>query len=399
VSAPVAQRPTDVGAPRGNVESRVARVCVGTEQIGARVDPSISAGDPRIRTALTERLGIRHPIMLAPMGDTAGGRLAAAVSAAGGLGMIGGGYGHVEWLASQLAIAAGARIGIGFITFALVDHADALSLALAVEPVAIQLSFGDPRPYAPAIKDAGAALVCQVQTAAEIDWALEAGADLLIAQGREAGGHGRPDRATVALVPSVVDRADGVPVVAAGGIADGRGLAAALALGAAGVSMGTRFLASTAALSTPGEADALISHSAADTVRTPVIDLIRGPAWPSGHDGRAVRNELIDRWHDDLPGLAEHREALCAAYLRSKPDDYTTRVVWAGEGLDLIAEIESAGEIVASTVRGAVAQLRSLSAAVEDQTAPSPGRSLERQRQLWHATGAPDPLLRPELSP
>ncbi|HRE01461.1 MAG TPA: nitronate monooxygenase, partial [Ilumatobacteraceae bacterium] len=213
-----------------------------------------------IRTRVTELLGVRHPVLLAPMGDTAGGRLAAAVSAGGGFGLIGGGYGDVAWLEREIDAAAGARVGIGFITFALDQHDGALDVALAARPVAVQLSFGDPRPYAERVKAAGALLICQVQSRTEIDHAVEAGADVLIAQGSDAGGHGRGDRATMGLIPSVLDRVGDTPVVAAGGIADGRGLAGALALGAAGVCMGTRFLASAEAISTPAEAEALVAH-------------------------------------------------------------------------------------------------------------------------------------------
>lgn len=313
---------------------------------------------PRLRTPLTERLGIRHPILLAPMGDSAGGRLAAAVSDAGALGLLGGGYADPTWLARELELAAGSRIGIGFITFALDQHPETLALALDAEPVAVQLSFGDPRPHADAIRAAGAALICQVQHDDEVAQALEAGADVIVAQGSDAGGHGRPDRGTVGLVPSILDRVGEVPVVAAGGIADGRGLAGALALGTAGVSLGTRFLASDEAISTEAEAAGLLAHGSADTVRSSVIDLIRGPAWPEGHDGRLVRNDLVERWHDDPAGIAAAREELSAAYRSSAPDDHSIRALWAGEGLDLVTEILPAATIVERVVDSAVAEIR-----------------------------------------
>lgn len=321
--------------------------------------------DNRLHTPLTELLDIDHPVLLAPMGDTAGGRLAAAVSNAGGLGFIGGGYGDPAWLERELSLAGAARIGIGFITFALDGKADALQVALDATPVAIQLSFGDPRPYAAAVKAAGALLVCQVQTAAEIDQALEAGADVLVAQGSDGGGHGRPGRATMGLVPSLVDRAGDIPVAAAGGIVDGRGLAAALALGAAGITMGTRFLASAEAISTPAERQALVDHGADETIRTPVIDLVRGPAWPDGYDGRAVRNDLIDRWHDDLPGVSEHADELRADYHASAPDDYRMRALWAGEGLDLITDLPPAATIVDRVIADAVHHLRRAAASID----------------------------------
>src|SRR5207237_9724680 len=115
---------------------------------------------------------------------------------------------------------------------------------LAARPRAIMLSFGDPAPFAPRIKQAGALLICQVQSEDMARAALDAGADILIAQGTEAGGHGA-SRTTLDIVPAIIDLAAGrVPVVAAGGIADGRGLAAMMMLGASGVLMGTRFYSS-----------------------------------------------------------------------------------------------------------------------------------------------------------
>jgi len=317
----------------------------------------VTAGE-RLRTPLTELLGIEWPVLLAPMGDTAGGRLAAAVSEAGGLGLVGGGYGNPAWLRRELDAAGGSRVGVGFITFALAERRDSLAIALDAAPVAVQLGFGDPRPYAAAIKDAGAVLVCLVQSDTDVDQALDAGADVLVAQGCDSGGHGRPDRATMGLIPSVVDRAGAVPVVAAGGIVDGRGLAAALALGATGVSMGTRFLASAEALSSEAEGRGLVEHRTGDTVRTPVIDLVRGPAWPDGFDARAVRNDFIARWHEDLPGAVERAGELRAEYLASDPDDFATRALWAGEGLDLIVDRPPAGEIVTSVGHDAIAHLR-----------------------------------------
>ena len=306
-----------------------------------------------ISTSLTELLGIRHPILLAPMGDTAGGRLAAAVSAAGALGLIGGGYAKPELLARELAAAGDARVGVGFITFALDERPDSLNIALDANPAAIQLSFGDPRPYVDLIRGAGALLICQVQSAAEIDLAQEAGADVIIAQGQDAGGHGRPDRGTMGLVPSVVDHVAPTPVVAAGGIADGRGLAAALMLGAAGVSMGTRFMASTAALSNPAEAAALVAGRSADTVRSEAFDVVRGPAWPEGHDARAVRNRLTDEWDEDQPNPALER-----AFHAAAADDYSLRPLWAGEGLDMITSIDDPAVIVERVIEQAVNCLR-----------------------------------------
>lgn len=314
-----------------------------------------------ITTPLTELLDITYPILLAPMGDTAGGQLAAEVSKAGGFGLIGGGYADPRWLETELAIAGAARVGIGFITFALDQRPDSLRIALDARPVAIQLSFGDPRPYADDIHQAGALLICQAQSPEEITFAVDAGADVIVAQGQDAGGHGRPARATMGLIPSVVDRVGKIPVVAAGGIADGRGLAAALSLGAAGITMGTRFLASTSAKSSPAEAAALVAARSADTVRTPAFDVIRGPAWPTDYDGRAVSNRLTKLWDQ---GNRDEAERIFAA---SSPDDYGVRPLWAGEAIDLITAIESPADIIESIVAQAIRQI----SAVHDMTTPS----------------------------
>src|SRR6202011_4487496 len=202
-----------------------------------------------ITTPLTSLLGITHPILSAPMDVMAGARLAAAVSAAGGFGILGGGYGDRAWLEQETAKLAGTSVpfGIGFITWSLAKRPELLDVALEAEPRAIMLSFGDPKPFAPRIKSAGALLICQVQNEDMARQALDAGADILVAQGTEAGGHGA-SRTTVDIVPAIVDLAAGhVPVVAAGGIADGRGLAAMMMLGASGVLVGTRFYASVEA--------------------------------------------------------------------------------------------------------------------------------------------------------
>ena len=132
-----------------------------------------------------------------------------------------------------------ARFGVGFITWSLAKQPRLLDLALERRPVAVMLSFGSPVPFIERIKRTGAIVICQVQSVALAKEAAAAGADILIAQGTEAGGHGAT-RGLVTLVPEIVDALGGrTPVVAAGGIADGRGLAAALMLGAAGVVMGT----------------------------------------------------------------------------------------------------------------------------------------------------------------
>ena len=144
-----------------------------------------------IVTRLTERLGIAHPVICAPMDVIAGGKLAAAVSSAGGLGFLGGGYcDDAEWFEREFAEAGNQAVGCGFITWALRKQPQLLEAALARSPKAIFLSFDDPEPFASRIKAAGVPVICQLQTRAEAERAIACGADIIVAQGTEAGGHG-----------------------------------------------------------------------------------------------------------------------------------------------------------------------------------------------------------------
>lgn len=301
----------------------------------------------RFRTALTDRLGIEHPILLAPMAGVSGGRLAAAVSNAGGLGLIGGGYGDPAWLHTQIDEAGDARIGIGFITWALAEKPELLDIALACDPAAVLLSFGDAAPFAGRIKDAGAALICQVQTVGEARAAAEAGADAIVAQGAEAGGHGRTGRGVMALTPAIVDAVAPVPVAAGGGIADGRGLAAALTLGAGGVMLGTRFYACVEALGGDAAKRGLVAAEGDRTLRTTVPDLLRGPEWPQGYDGRMVANDATARWHGREQELRANLDAERERYAQAAArEDFGLKTLWAGEGVDMVRDVEDAATLV-----------------------------------------------------
>lgn len=312
-----------------------------------------------VETPLTELLGIRVPILLAPMGDVAGGRLAAAVTSSGGLGLIGGGYADCEFVRNAFADAGDERVGVGFITFALDRDPGALDDALDHGVPAVQLSFGDPTPYVDRIHEAGASVICQVQRVEEAKRCAAAGADAIIAQGQDAGGHGRPGRGTFGLVPAVVDGVDPVPVVAAGGIADGRGLVAALALGAAGITLGTRLFASTEAISDRSARRRLVEHGGDDTVRTSAFDVVRGPTWPNGHDGRAIANGTTRRWVDEQVARAQ-LDDWRISYRSSAADDYDVRPIWAGEGLDPVRSIVPAAQLIEEIVANAAATLRRL---------------------------------------
>ena len=310
-----------------------------------------------IVTALTEMFGLEHPIVLAPMGGVSGGRLAAAVSNAGGLGLVGGGYGDAAWLRTELSrVKEEARRpwGVGLITWS-IDRS-VLDLALGHRPDAFMLSFGDPRPYAQAIKSAGCKLICQVQDLHGARVAQEAGADIIVAQGSEAGGHGSA-RATLPLVPAVADAVAPTPVIAAGGIADGRGLAAALMLGAHGALIGTRFYASAEALGQERAKQRIVAAQGDQTARTRVFDIVRGYAWPPPYTGRALRNRFMERWHGREGDLAVALETEGPAYqVSTREGDYDMAMVWAGEGVDLIKSVDSAGALVMKI--GAEAQAR-----------------------------------------
>jgi nitronate monooxygenase len=282
------------------------------------------------------------------MNQIAGGQLAAAVSNAGGLGLVGGGYGDPEWLQRELTLVQGETDrpwGVGLITW----HASraVVDLALRYHPDAFLLSFGEVRLYAPAIKAAGCTLLCQVQDVEMAREAVAAGADFIVAQGSEAGGHGAAGHATFPLVPAVVDAVAPVPVLAAGGISDGRGLAAALMLGAQGAMLGTRFAAATESLM-PEQAKArLVTARAADTARTRVFDIIREYPWPQPFTGRAVRNQFFTTWHGREDALAATVEAELPAYQHAVVKaDFDTVVIFAGESVELIDAIEPAAELV-----------------------------------------------------
>jgi nitronate monooxygenase len=300
-------------------------------------------------TALTSLLGIKHPILLAPMDLVSGARLAAAVSEAGGFGILGGGYGEKAWLEQQTARlkTCAAPFGIGFITWSLAKRPELLDIALDAAPRAIMLSFGDPRPFAPRIKSAGALLICQVQTEDMASQALDAGADILVAQGTEAGGHGA-SRTTIDIVPAVVDLAAGrVPVVAAGGIADGRGLAAMMMLGAAGVLVGTRFYASVEADGAEEAKKRICAAASGSTVRSIIFDLSRNNVWPAPFTGRCLVNDHTRRWLGREVELMQNVASVAADYAAARAaGNFDIAAVIAGESVGLIHDIAPAGEIV-----------------------------------------------------
>ncbi|HZR73368.1 nitronate monooxygenase [Bradyrhizobium sp.] len=302
-----------------------------------------------ISTPLTSLLGIRHPVLSAPMAIIAGSRLVTAVGNAGGFGILGGGYGDKDWLVQEAAKLqqCSAPFGIGFITWSMAKQPELLDIALEANPRAIMLSFGDPKPFAPRIKAAGCLLICQVQTEDMAKQALDAGADILIAQGTEAGGHGA-SRTTLDIVPAIVDFAAGrVPVVAAGGLADGRGLAAMLMMGASGVLLGTRFYASVECDGADEAKKRICAATTSDTVRGMVFDISRKIWWPAPFTARTLINDHARRWAGRETELVHNVEAVAAAYAAERDaGNYDVAAVFAGQAVGLIHDIPPAAEIV-----------------------------------------------------
>jgi len=311
-----------------------------------------------LTTRLTQSWGLSVPILSAPMPLAAGGKLAAAVSAAGGLGMIGGGYGEDLWLEHQFELAGKEKVGCGFITWSLARRPFLLDLALDRFPVAVMLSFGDPEPFAERIRGDGVKLICQAHTRAHALRALDVEADMIVAQGGEGGGHGGL-RATMTLVPEIADliaqRAPDTLLVASGGIADGRGLAAALMLGADGAMMQTRFWASREALVHENLRQAAIEADGDATIRTTLVDSVRGLKWPAGFAARVLRNTFTERDIAALnAGAADEAERYFAAMEEGDP---SLAAVYVGEAVGMIGDVAPAALLVERIAREAEALL------------------------------------------
>jgi NAD(P)H-dependent flavin oxidoreductase YrpB (nitropropane dioxygenase family) len=327
-----------------------------------------------MKTALTERLGLEVPIIQAPMGGAVGPKMAAAVSNAGGLGML------VPWRAKPDTVRQQIRetraltsrpFGVNLV----IDFPQAERLEVCLEERVPIISFfwGDPSALTARAKAGGAVVLHSVGSAAEAKRAVDAGVDFIVAQGWEAGGHVRGTVATLPLVPAVVDAVAPVPVVAAGGIADGRGLAAALALGAAGAWIGTRFLASEEAAIHPRYRERLFMARETDTVYLKDLFDVRWPNAPH----RTLRNSTVEAWEASgcppsgkRPGegemIASSRSAGPVVRYQSYtpgPDaegDIDALSLWAGQGVGLVSKVQSAGDIVREIAEEARVILRRL---------------------------------------
>jgi nitronate monooxygenase len=294
-----------------------------------------------LRTALTDRLGLRHPIVQAPMGGVAGPALSDAVSAAGALGMLTAGPRNSAADVRRDAAAAREPVAIGMLAWRLATEPDILDAALEARPRALAISAGDVAPYAARVRDAGVPLLVQVSSAEAARAAVAAGADFVVAQGTDAGGH-TGSVGTLPLLEAVLAAVGDVPVLAAGGIASGRGLAGVLAMGAAGAWIGTRFYATREALGGDAKKRQILAARETDTVHTRVYDIALEIPWPEEFPGRALRSDFTDRWHG-------HEDELTPQQV-----DY----VYAGAAAGAIDDVPPAGELVERLAAEAEALLR-----------------------------------------
>jgi nitronate monooxygenase len=321
-----------------------------------------------LRTRITEMFGLKYPIMSAPMALHSGGMLAAAVSKAGALGGFGGLHPAkgTDWLQNEIAhirTVTDRPFAVGFISDFIPVFPKLFDATLEAKPPIIALSFGIPEPWLSRAKAAGAAVMCQVQTMKHAQEAIAAGADILVAQGNEAGGH----TGTMNLLPflsRVVETFPQVPVLAAGGIASGRTLAAALVAGAEGAWVGTAFLATPEAVEVSNEhKQRIVNSDGEDTVYTEVFDIVEqkvfGIQWPEGIAARAYRNQFVERWHhreDDLRNQLDEVAASYAQALRQRDPEATA--VLMGQSAAFVHSIRPAADVVSSICEEAERLLR-----------------------------------------
>ncbi len=308
-----------------------------------------------LHTRICELLEIEHPVISAPMAGVATSQLAAAVSEAGGLGLIGAGAGSPDWLRDQIRAVrerTNRPFGVGFISsFPGLD--ELVQVALDERVAVVCHSFADPSPYVAAAHDAGVKVLAQVQKITHAKKVALAGVDAIAAQGSEAGGH-TGHSGTLPLVPAVIDVAGDIPVIAAGGIADGRGLAAVLMLGAEGAWIGTRFVASVESATDEWMKDHIVQAGSDDTVITKVYDFTSGAAFPLDVGDRVLSNKFTKEWQGREEEIVSNRAELqrqVAAGIQAR--DASVANILAGTAVGLFTSVEPAGVILRRIVEEA----------------------------------------------
>jgi len=310
-------------------------------------------------TALLWLDELAQPIISAPMAGVSGGRLAAAVTAAGGLGTMGfGSRAGPTQIADQCAIARhqtpggqpGLAFGIGLMLWVLEEHPEVLDTAIEQRPALLSLSFGDSARFVPLARESGIDVCTQVGTLDEARRALDAGVDLLVARGSEGGGHGRGEVATLPLLQQVLEVSE-VPVVAAGGIGSARGVAAVLAAGAVAAWVGTPFAACAESEAADTVKQAIIDRDASDTVYTRAFDVAQRFDWPAVYGGRALANDFSRKWADRVGDLeravAGGDEITDLVNSARVSGDTSTAPVYAGQSAGLVTSHRTAAEVVA----------------------------------------------------
>lgn len=328
---------------------------------------SVYASYMRLHTTICDLLNIDIPIFNGAMTPQAGGALARAVTAAGGFGMLG-----LEWSEStasireQIALVraeGNERFGIGLVHWNLERRPELFELALEAQPKMICVSFGDPSAYVERIHEHGMLAAAQVQSRALAQRALDAGVDVLIAQGTEAGGH-TGAVGTLPLLQIILDMTDR-PVLAAGGVVTGRGVAAVLAAGAVGAWIGTPFLLASESR-TPAAAQALIERSdETQTIRTSVYDRLQHTGWTPEFAGRALRNAFVEKWDEREDDLMNDAAATAQFEKAKAAGDYGVANVYAGQAVGLLSGVRSAAEIIHEIERDAITRLRAVTASWE----------------------------------
>jgi NAD(P)H-dependent flavin oxidoreductase YrpB (nitropropane dioxygenase family) len=303
-----------------------------------------------IRTPICDLLDIEHPIALGGMGSATSPALVAAVSRAGGLGALGCHYQTPEQVRERTAAIrrqTNKPFGLNFLLFDVRE--DSCEAALELRPAVMQFAWAqseqDLKGYFDRSHSAGCKVTYMAGTVSEATRAAEAGADVIIAQGTEGGGH-VGWMASLPLIPMVVDAVSPIPVLAAGGFADGRGLVAALALGAEGILLGTRFLATEESPLHPNFKQAIVDSDGHDTQLSEIPDIAAGLVWP-GAMTRSRRNRFIERWAGREWALRQSRtEAIAKLRAARESGNVDEGPLSMGQDAGLIHDIPPAADIV-----------------------------------------------------
>ncbi len=318
-----------------------------------------------LKTRFTHILGLEYPVMSAPMSNHSGGRLAAAVSLAGGLGTFGGTNDlGPEWLREQIAYIRSETdrpFGVGFITQLIEYNTTNIEIALEERVPVFIFSFADPDPWVARAKDAGAVVICQVQSLELARQAVDAGADILMAQGNEAGGH-TGEINLLPLLVSLVGRYPDVPVLAAGGITTGRAMAGVLGAGGEGVSLGTAMVATQEAVEVPETfKEQIVLSDGQDSTFTRLYDLLGTRPWPDGIAGRVYRNRLVREWDGRDAEVLAHREELASDVAAARAHgDVEASAVYMGQGAGHVNAVRPAAEVIREICRDAEAIIGAL---------------------------------------